>query len=125
MYFCGDLCRDGRYLPGRLDALDDGQTDHDPGHQQGQGHLPVQAARAVDGVADVESLTVPEVSGGRAPLALGLHDYTGGKGEEKLNGEVAMFGSIWGDVIEKGKVQILWLTSAAALGQYSNPVMCQ
>ena len=52
------------YLPGGLDALDDSQTDHDPRHQQGQGHLPVQAACVVNGARDVEGLAVPKVSGG-------------------------------------------------------------
>lgn len=66
-----------RYLPRRLDALDDGQADQDPGDKQGQGHLPVQAARVVDAAGDVESLPVPEVSGGRALLALRLHNFGG------------------------------------------------
>lgn len=52
------------YLPGGLDALDDSQADHDPSHQQGECHLPVQAAGVVDAARDVESLAVPEVSGG-------------------------------------------------------------
>lgn len=69
------------YLPRGLDALDDGQTDQDPGHQQAQGHLPVQPAAVVDAAGDVESLSVPEVSGGRTLLALWLHncDRKGGK----------------------------------------------
>lgn len=52
------------YLPRGLDALDDSQTDQDPSHQQGQCHLPVQAARVINGAGDVESLAVPKVSGG-------------------------------------------------------------
>lgn len=52
------------YLPRGLDALDDSKADQDPSHQQGQGHLPVQATCVVDGAGDVESLAVPEVSGG-------------------------------------------------------------
>lgn len=55
---------DTPYLPRGLDALDDSQADHDPSHQQGQCHFPVQAAGVVDGAGYVESLAVPEVSGG-------------------------------------------------------------
>lgn len=67
------------YLPRGLDALDDSQADQDPSHQQGQHHLPVQAPRVVDGAGDVESLAVPEVSGGRALFTLWHHDYNGNK----------------------------------------------
>lgn len=63
------------YLPRGLDALDDSQADQDPSHQQGEDHLPVQATRVVDAAGDVESLAVPEVSGGRALLTLRHHDY--------------------------------------------------
>lgn len=52
------------YLPRGLDALDDSHADQDPGHQQGQGHLPVQPSSVVNGAGDIESLAVPEVSGG-------------------------------------------------------------
>lgn len=52
------------YLPRGLDALDDSQADHDPSHQQGYCHLPVEAACVIDGAGDVESLAVPKVSGG-------------------------------------------------------------
>lgn len=72
---------DNPYLPGGLDALDDSQTDHDPSHQQGQGHLPVQAAGVVNGAGYVESLAVPEVSGGWAFLTLWLHNYNSGERE--------------------------------------------
>lgn len=65
-----------RYLPRGLDALDNRQADQDPSHQQGQGHLQVQAACVIDGAGDVESLAVPEVSGGRAFLTLRHHDYS-------------------------------------------------
>lgn len=70
------------YLPRGLDALDDSQTDHYPSHQQGQGHLPVQAAGVVDGAGDVERLAVPEVSGGRALLTLWHHDCNSNKERE-------------------------------------------
>lgn len=52
------------YLPRGLDAFDDCQADHDPSHQQGQRHLPVQAPSVVDGAGDVQGLSVPEVRGG-------------------------------------------------------------
>lgn len=73
------------YLPRGLDALDDSQADHDPSHKQGQGHLPVQAAGVVDGAGNVESLAVPEVSGGRALLTLRHHDYNNNE-ERQGNG---------------------------------------
>lgn len=73
------------YLPRGLDALDDSQADQDPSHQQGQHHLPVQAPGVVDGAGDVESLAVPEVSGGRALVTLWHHDYNGNK-ERARNG---------------------------------------
>lgn len=56
--------RRAAHLPRGLDALDDCQADQDPSHQQGQGHLPVQATGFVDGAGDVQSLAVPEVGGG-------------------------------------------------------------
>lgn len=62
------------YLPRWLDAFDNCQADHDPSHQQGQSHLPVQAACVVDGAGNVKSLAVPEVSGGWALLALWHHN---------------------------------------------------
>lgn len=52
------------YLPGGLDALDDGQADNDPGPQQGQGHPPIQPAAVIDGAGDVQGLPVPEIGGG-------------------------------------------------------------
>lgn len=67
------------YLPRGLDALDDRHADQDPGHQQGQRHLPVQPAGVVNGAGDVESLAVPEVSGGRALLTFRHHDCGGVK----------------------------------------------
>lgn len=62
------------YLPRGLDAFNDRQADQDPGHQQGQGHLPVQAAGVVDAAGDVQRLTVPEVGGGRAFLTFWFHN---------------------------------------------------
>lgn len=73
------------HLPRRLDALNDGQADYGPGRQQGQGHLPVDAARVVDAAGDVEGLAVPEVSGGRAPLALRLHHFGGKRRRRRRN----------------------------------------
>lgn len=70
------------YLPRGLDALDDSQADQDPSHQQGECHPPVQAAGVVDAAGDIESLAVPEVSGGRALLTLWLHDYNSNKEKE-------------------------------------------
>lgn len=77
MFFQTRPCCGGEenpYLPRGLDALDDSHADQDPGHQQGQGHLPVQPAGVVNGAGDVESLAVPEVSGGRALLTFRHHD---------------------------------------------------
>ena len=70
------------YLPRGLDALDDSQADQDPSYQKGQGHLPVQAAGVIYRAGDVESLAVPEVSGGRALLTLRLHDYNSNEERE-------------------------------------------
>lgn len=70
------------YLPRWLDALDDSQADQDPGHQQGQDHLPVQAARVIDRAGDVESLAVPEVSGSRAFITLWHHDCNNNNNED-------------------------------------------
>lgn len=47
------LAKDTPHLPRGLNALDDSQADQDPSHQQGQGHLPVQATCVVDGAGDV------------------------------------------------------------------------
>jgi len=69
----GPLWRERPYLPRGLDALDDGHADDDPGAQQGQGHLPVEAACVVDAAGDVQRLPVPEVGRGRALLTLRLH----------------------------------------------------
>lgn len=62
------------YLPRGGDALDDGEAHDDPGHQQRQGHLYVEAAALCDGAGGVQGLTVPEIGGGRAFFALWLHD---------------------------------------------------
>lgn len=50
-----------QHLPGRCDPFNDGQADDDPGHQERQGHLDVEASALCDGAGDVQSLTVPEV----------------------------------------------------------------
>lgn len=62
------------HLPRGLDAFDHSQANKAPGHQQTQGHLPVEPSALRDGVGDVQGLAVPEVGGGRAPLAFGLHN---------------------------------------------------
>ncbi|KAK6321399.1 hypothetical protein J4Q44_G00083750 [Coregonus suidteri] len=53
------LSTDGRmvsapYLPGGRDTSDDSQADDDPGHQQRQGHLDVQAAAICDGAGGIQ-----------------------------------------------------------------------
>lgn len=62
------------YLPRGGDAFDDGEADDDPGHQQRQGHLHIEAAALCDGAGGVQGLTVPEIRGGRAFVTLRLHD---------------------------------------------------
>lgn len=71
------------HLPGGGDPLDDGEADDDPGHQQRQGHFDIEAAALCDGAGRVQRLPVPEIGGGRALLALRLHDCP----PERGNGE--------------------------------------
>lgn len=62
------------HLPRRGDPFDDSEADDDPGHQQRQRHLDVEAAALCNGAGGVQSLTIPEIGCGRAFVTLRLHD---------------------------------------------------
>lgn len=51
----------GCYLDGSLYSLEHSQAHNGPGCQQTAHHVRVERARLVNGVCDVQSLTVPEV----------------------------------------------------------------
>lgn len=86
MNFCGAV-QALPYLPRGGDALDDSEADNDPGHQQRQGHFDVEAAALCDGAGGVESLSIPEVGGGRALVTFGLHDCVRQQREEEFRAE--------------------------------------
>lgn len=84
------------HLPRGGDPLDDGEADDDPGHQQRQGHFDIEAAALCDGAGRVQRLPVPEIGGGRALLALWLHDCTPERGNGNDSKHSCHFGShIW------------------------------
>lgn len=75
----GSECPLPTHLPRGLDALDHGHAHNGPGHEEAQGHLPVEAPALRDGVGDVQGLSVPEVGGGRALFTLRLHHCNGSR----------------------------------------------
>lgn len=108
------------YLPRGLDAFDDSEADHDPSHQQRQRHFPVETACVLDGAGDVESLAVPEVSGGRALLTLRLDNYD----RKETTGMVMICGSMTQrprkSPVRKSHIYSLWtenIVKSVKLGQ--------
>lgn len=81
------------HLPRRLDSLDHGETNHGPGRQQAQRHLPVESSSIVDAVWDVQGHAVPVVGGRRALLTLWLHIFR--QKVEFTMSHVLTFNTLW------------------------------